>query len=238
METNPWDQLAPQFSGDQPLESIAWGAIANTLIVNPLILDFVTNRRPAPARLLDFGCGGGRLARSAAELGYEAHGIDQSRELIASARRGSNQVSYHLGGAGDVASLGKFDAITAVMSIQFVEDIPATLSALTQALSDDGILVFAVHNPDRVNHGIPRGDYPPLTQTPNGPRTTLTFPGEVSVPLFVLTEHDYDSILAPLGFRRRLHTEPIVPQEFVERYKATPGLHSPYLILGYDRRLP
>jgi 2-polyprenyl-3-methyl-5-hydroxy-6-metoxy-1,4-benzoquinol methylase len=66
-------------------------------------------------RVLDIGCGDGRLTVRLAQLGAEVTGVDPDRSLITEARRGipdeySAQIRYRLGNAESLPRLpGPFD---------------------------------------------------------------------------------------------------------------------------------
>jgi SAM-dependent methyltransferase len=51
---------------------------------------------PAPARVLDAGCGTGRVAVRLAELGYDCVGVDSDESMLAVARAASTQVDWRL----------------------------------------------------------------------------------------------------------------------------------------------
>ncbi len=48
--------------------------------------DFLAALRPPPARVLDAGCGTGRVAVRLAELGYDVAGVDADADMLAVAR--------------------------------------------------------------------------------------------------------------------------------------------------------
>ena len=55
---------------------------------------FVSSVIPPPARVLDAGCGFGRLTRMLTQLGYDAVGVDADKHLIDIARREDPQTEY------------------------------------------------------------------------------------------------------------------------------------------------
>lgn len=56
------------------------------LAAAPEILRLLARHRLSDGRVVDLGCGGGRLARRLHQAGHDVVGIDQSREMIARAR--------------------------------------------------------------------------------------------------------------------------------------------------------
>jgi len=97
-------------------------------------LDFViANLPPAPARVLEVGCGEGRLTRALIDLGYAAHGIDPRAPE---------------GPAFDQIPLEKleverpYDAAVAVVSLHHLHDLPLAVERLAGALAPGGLLVI------------------------------------------------------------------------------------------------
>jgi SAM-dependent methyltransferase len=235
---NPWDRLAKTFGDASTSEDLPAHAADNVLVAWPPMLEFLDGRASAPARVLDFGCGGGRLVDELGRRGYEAVGIDSSKGMVTSAEAHFPKADVRLGDIEDLASLGTFDAVVSVMTLPFVDDIRATMAALAGALHDDGILVFAALNPDWVRDGMARDKFPPFVDNPNGRRTSVPLGGGTTVPIHIRTADEYDELAASHGFNRRLHTEPPFPDEYLSRYgtRVLANRYTQYLILGYDRR--
>jgi len=97
-------------------------------------------------RILDLGCGRGRLTAIVAELG-PATGIDLSGEAIAAARAQWPSIEWI---AGDVFSVGlpaaAFDAVVSQEVIEHVEDQPRYLEIAADALRPGGFLVLTTPN--------------------------------------------------------------------------------------------
>jgi trans-aconitate methyltransferase len=138
--------------------------------------------------------------------------IDAARSAFGS------QATFVVGDAGDVGELGSFDAVVSVMVLQFVEDVRSVFATLTNSLSNDGVIVFAVHNPAYVERSIEKGRKPPYELTEHGRRTTLRLRADAPVPLYVRTAEEYDALLTECGFSRVLHSEPPFTQEFIDRF--------------------
>jgi SAM-dependent methyltransferase len=71
--------------------------------------DFV--QRFAPASVLDAGCGTGRVGRELARRGLDVAGVDIDEAMLATARRKSPGVDWHLGDLASVDLGRSFDAI-------------------------------------------------------------------------------------------------------------------------------
>jgi SAM-dependent methyltransferase len=100
---------------------------------------------PAGARVLDAGCGTGRVAVRLAELGYECVGIDSDASMLAEARASSLAVTWLLRDLVEVDdALGTFDLIVAagnVMPLLAAGTEQAVIAALAARLTHGGRLV-------------------------------------------------------------------------------------------------
>ena len=80
---NPWDGLAPLFANEDST-AITADAADNILIAWPVVLACIAAHFGAPPyhgrRVLDYGCGGGRFTAHLSELGFDASGLDTSKE--------------------------------------------------------------------------------------------------------------------------------------------------------------
>lgn len=72
-----WDQADP--SAIHPLRHVSEGAYWNSGLNQAAILGTVI---PDGAKVMDFGCGDGRVAIPLAELGYEVTAVDSSRNML------------------------------------------------------------------------------------------------------------------------------------------------------------
>jgi SAM-dependent methyltransferase len=108
--------------------------------------------RPAPLRLLDFGCGPGRDLLALSALGHDVTGLDGSAEFVGMAReraRGpvwqQNFLALELGQA-------QFDGIFANASLFHVPgaELPRVLRELFQSLVPGGVLFCS--NPRSFDH--------------------------------------------------------------------------------------
>ena len=109
---------------------------------------------PAPARVLDAGCGTGRVAIRLAELGYPVVGVDVDEAMLAVARRRAPELTWL---QGDLAALDQvmhpLDAFDLVLAAGNVIPLvtPGTeasvVAGLARRLRFDGLLLagFGVH---------------------------------------------------------------------------------------------
>ncbi|MDP9149029.1 MAG: class I SAM-dependent methyltransferase [Myxococcota bacterium] len=117
----------------------------------------VADRCPAPARVLDFGCGTGDLARAFAERGYEVTACDLSEPMLARAHAAFGDAVRWV--ALDAASPrlpfadGELDAVVASSVLEYVADPNAVLYECARILRPSGLLVASV---PQVRHPVRR----------------------------------------------------------------------------------
>jgi SAM-dependent methyltransferase len=123
---------------------------------------FCASLLPPPARVLDAGCGTGRVAARLATLGYDCTGVDIDESMLAVARREHPGLPWLL---ADLATLspddpalgGRFDVVLAagnVVPLLAEGALQPTVLALAGMLTPTGLLV-AGFGLDR--HHLPPG---------------------------------------------------------------------------------
>jgi SAM-dependent methyltransferase len=102
-------------------------------------------------RVLDLGCGGGRVLSYLVRIGADAYGLDISAAMVEHCRRTIPGAKVIL---GDVASLkehvtGRFDAILApdnLLDVFSDAERRLVLGQIHELLEPDGILIFSSHD--------------------------------------------------------------------------------------------
>ncbi len=109
---------------------------------------FCTGLAAPGGRILDAGCGTGRVAIRLAELGYEVVGVDVDESMLAVARREAPALSWF---AGDLTGLPEpvrqaapYDLVVMagnVVPLLAAGTLPAAMRGLATLLASDGVLV-------------------------------------------------------------------------------------------------
>ncbi len=113
-------------------------------------VDFVAARVPTPARLLDAGCGTGRIAQRLAEVGFSVVGVDVDVAMVEVARQRAPELDWYVQDLAELEVPGLFDAVVLagnVVPFLSVEDLPRVLGSLAGVLAPGGLLVtgFGTH---------------------------------------------------------------------------------------------
>ncbi len=131
------------FYNEKAKEYATWSAEA---VAHPSLTRFLDSFS-TPARLLDFGCGGGWAAHGMLKAGHNVTAMDVSEGLIEQAR-GALGDRARLGSSVDVAKAGPFAGIWAHFCLQHVErvDRPGTFADLAAGLEEGGVFYMGAQS--------------------------------------------------------------------------------------------
>lgn len=105
---------------------------------------FVTGLVDPPARVLDAGCGTGRVAIRLAGLGYAVVGVDVDASMLMMAREEAPDLDWRVGDLAELETGLQFDVVlVAGNTIPLLEPgtLAATAARLAAQLDDGGLLV-------------------------------------------------------------------------------------------------
>ena len=97
-------------------------------------------------RLLDIGCGPGFFLKTAIARGWDAHGIEPSRQAAAHARSLGASVTEGFFNAQTSPELGRFDVVNLTNVLEHVPDAAQTLKRAADLLEPGGVLCAGVPN--------------------------------------------------------------------------------------------
>lgn len=236
---NPWDLLSDYFDTSKNAQEIPSGAADNIFVAWPVFLQFIqtyslSNKNQ---KVLDYGCGGGSFANKLRQLSFQVIGIDSSEDMIQIAKKSYGEdIKFYKGNITLLRTLNEFNIITSIMTLQFIKDIEKTISAFSQSILTNGLLIFAVHNPDFVKEGIKNDEYEKFDSKINPKQITLQFENDVKIPIYIRTAEEYNALAKKYQLKPLLEDYPSFTQNFIEKYPEHAGYtNSEYLILGYKK---
>jgi ubiquinone/menaquinone biosynthesis C-methylase UbiE len=147
-----WDYL---HSGDMVANYDAQMAIAPLATADVRFCERVFD---PPGRLIDLGCGTGRLARPFLDRGFHYLGVDLSDEMLAAAREANPDAEFRKANLVDLDGIldASFDWAACLFStlgmIRGAENRQAALRSFHRVLKPGGTLALHVHN--RWFHGL------------------------------------------------------------------------------------
>lgn len=115
------------------------------------VLLLLRYREQVAGRVLELGCGTGRIAGYLLELAKEVHGLDISAEMVEVCRRRYPKGHFSQGDVRDLSRFqsGSFGLVVAgcnLLDICADDERRAVLRDIRRVLTDDGLLIMSSHN--------------------------------------------------------------------------------------------
>ena len=222
-----WNSLSEEFNTYK--KNLFFEAADNIYTIWPIIFGYVKKNITGESLLaLDYGCGTGMFCRKLNSIGFNAVGIDISPKMIKIAKKHNKKnMHFFVGDYENVSKLpkdfSKFNLITAIMVFQFVPDIKNCIKLLSECLADEGHIVFAVHNPKKLEE---RGIRDKFEIGKTGKITTI----------YKRTSQQYNKIFRNLGFSKKFEKYPRTSKIFLQKYNKNDSIKIPkYMVLGYKK---
>jgi len=223
-----WDELSEEFNTYK--EKIFQGAADNIYTVWPIILHYINlnfRENKNNLRALDYGCGTGMFCKELKSLKSDVYGIDISQKMIKIAKKHlGKEIKFLVGDSSKLPQIakkeGKFNLITSIMVFQFISDIEKCVRHLSDSLSYNGHIIFAVHNPKKLDERNVKD------------RTSIA--GK-TLRIYRRTSADYDKIFTNLGFVKTFEKYPKTSRKFLKIYEQKDSIEIPkYMILAYKKK--
>jgi SAM-dependent methyltransferase len=237
MNMSQWDQLADIFGCKWNESSIPECAADNICIAWPSIINCIEKVSSKPSRLiaLDFGCGGGLFCRKLYEMGFDVTGYDDSEELIKIARANNPEDVTITNSNTILDQKAKYDLLTSIMVFQFINDIDSMIKNIISLLKPNGLIIYAVFNPEFIKENSGNKVFTDLTNNQTG---YLELKKEVKIPFFIRTASEYRHTFEKLGFKEVYLDFPAFTEEFLEKYKMPFSTkNSEFLIQAFRRSI-
>lgn len=108
-------------------------------------------RSALAGRVLELGCGAGRLTGYLSEISPHVHGIDLSPAMVAYCRQTYPRASFDVGDLRELSGFetGAYEAVVAPFNVLDVlddEDRRRVLAEIRRLLAADGVLIMSSHN--------------------------------------------------------------------------------------------
>jgi len=116
-------------------------------------------RRKAPGRILDVGCGTGEFLAEMSRHGWEAVGLDQDGEAVEYARRAYGLDAQTVDIEDFSAVDESFDVVTFWHVLEHLPNPKGALRQVRRILKPDGLLLLAVPNIDSLDFQVYREDW-------------------------------------------------------------------------------
>ncbi|NMB70334.1 class I SAM-dependent methyltransferase [candidate division WWE3 bacterium] len=240
-----WNRLAERFNTHLPLGKIHPDAAVNIHVGWPVLFQQIEYQAKflgvKKCKILDFGCGAGEFIKRLHKKGHSVVGIDHSENMLFAARKflpknielvhGNHESpifddpKYHEG----------FDIITAVHSLEWIEDIETTFNNFAKVLRKGGIVLFAVFPKSHIVDSIKIKDLFEDFDSPTDPTVGYANFSGVRVPVYIRDASFFDKYFEGNGFQKILEVYPPYPKYFFREYNWSGSKEPEMMILSYRK---
>ena len=230
---NHWNQLTDIFGAVGDENIIPESAADNICIAWPSILACIERAFPeiSNVKALDFGCGGGLFCNKLFKMGFEVTGYDESQELIKSATLNTNDEVTVTGSKSVMIKKGKYDVVSSIMVLQFIEDIDLAIDSILSVLKPEGIVIFAVFNPKFIEDNSNGKVFSGFDNYQSG---YMELKEGYKIPVYNRTESKYREIFSSRGLEEVYLDYPAFTKEFLGEHEMPFSTkHSEYQIQGF-----
>jgi malonyl-CoA O-methyltransferase len=164
------------------------------------LLARISYLRREPERILDLGCGSGRLLRALGSRFEKAqlNALDLSANMLQVMRRRGSQKAKAFAVQGDLTFLPfaarSMDLVCSNMALQWAGDFTQALQEIRRVLRPEGMLLFSVPGPE----------------TLEGLRAVAGPGASANMPIYMPDLRDVGDLLLSTGFR-----DPVMDQELI-----------------------
>ena len=242
---NNWDIIAERFNTHVALNKIHPDAAVNIYVGWPFFFDQIKYQTEFLGKkhcnIMDFGCGAGDFCVKLNAIGHNVIGVDSSENMLKNARQNSPQeIKYvHCDLSHDKETLGNYkgmmDIVTAIHSLDWVENVEDLLSGLVELLDKDGLLLFAVFSRSHVVDSLKIKDLFEEFDSDCDPQNGVCNFDGVKIPVYIRESAYFDGIMKKLKCFKVLEYYPPFPDVFFKTYKWTGSLFPEMMILGYRK---
>ena len=234
-----WEQMHRTFN--TVTRGKAGPRVADSIFIAwPIVLHIIKEAVMERSRVLDYGCGIGGFCRHLRSAGMKVEGADFSSGMIATAAKKSHRdIRYHSGDKGTLKKMtGRFDVVTSLMTFQFMKDIETRIPLLSDLLTDRGLLIFAVHNPEFVEDCCRnKTAFHSLRHTGQTTTASMDIGKSVSIDTYVRGKDHYRKLFEKHGFEYiSTRFPPFTPAFITEHNWTLPSDNAEYLIMTLRKK--
>jgi 2-polyprenyl-3-methyl-5-hydroxy-6-metoxy-1,4-benzoquinol methylase len=215
-----WDLMSKDFDNSN-IDKLNEKNSDNMKIAWPIIIKDIKKYIIENSEILDFGCGMGSFSNYLTTLGYKVTGMDYSKEMINLANKYFvKNVKFIKGSIKELNNLDKkFNIITSIMVLQFIEEINEYVKCFYKILDINGIVTITVFNPDFVKQYSDKNIiFGKLKKFNNHIKTNFELTKGIKINVYIRSENQYKKLFEKQEFKHLSTHYPPFTQEFVKKY--------------------